>query len=215
MADLYGHLAGGTLVATTDGTGLPVTLTSPPECPAGYEMKQGWSQDRAGITQTWTLAPAEGTAQEAALALSRMQFMSLPDEAAYEVRALAPGYVDGMTCYGEGNDAGMPVTRTLFRGELYRFIGQGTQVMQPGWDPVSAPSLWARILPGQEGSDQQGPQPWEQPGSTNGYQLGDQVTLDGRLWESTFDGDNVWRPGDVGAPWEDKGPWPPDEGGEA
>ena len=121
-----------------------------------------------------------------------------------EVRALAERYVDGMTCYGEDNDAGMPVTRVLYAGGLYRFIGEGTQVMQPGWDPVSAPSLWARILPGQEGSGDEGPQPWEQPGSTNGYAKGDQVVHNGHKWESEQD-DNVWEPGAVGAPWKDLG----------
>lgn len=209
MGQLYGHLAGSTLVATTDGTGLPVTLTSPPEVPAGYELRQGWAADGSSITQTWALAPVEGTAQEAALALSRLQAMSLPDNALYELRALADEYVDGMTCYGEGNEEEMPVTRCRYAGRLFRFIGQGTQVMQPGWNPVDAPSLWAEILPGQEGSGEEVGE-WVQPDSTNPYSLGDRVYHGGRLWESTTDG-NVWEPGAVGAPWEDRGPWPAGE----
>lgn len=206
--NLYGYVVSGSLMATGDGSGLPVSLTEPPAAPEGYKLKQGWRQDARRIVQTWELVPEEGTAAEAALALSRLQFMSLPDEAAYELRALADEYVDGMVCYGEGNDAGMPVTRCRYLGQLYRFIGAGTQAMQPGWNPVDAPSLWARILPGQDGSDQTGPQPWEQPDSTNGYQLGDEVTHKGRVWESTFDGDNVWEPGAVGTEslWKDKGP---------
>ena len=210
MAELYGFLAGSTLVATTDGTGYPVALTAPPSAPAGYVLRQGWAQDRSGITQTWEVVPEEGTAQEAALALSRLQAMSLPDEALYEVRALADEYVDGMTAYGEGNEEGMPVTRCRYAGRLFRFIGAGTQVMQPGWNPVDAPSLWAEILPGQEGSGVEVGE-WAQPDSTNGYKTGDQVTHDDHLWESTAD-DNVWEPGAVGAPWKDLGPV---DGGEA
>lgn len=202
MADLYGHLAGGTLVATTDGTGYPVTLTAPPSVPPGYVARQSWSQGASEITQVWEVVPAEGTAQEAALALSRLQAMSLPDDALYELRALADEYVDGMTCYGEGNEEEMPVTRCRYAGRLFRFIGQGTQVMQPGWNPVDAPSLWAEILPGQEGVVG----PWTPPGSTNGYSEGDRVTHDDHLWESLVD-DNVDEPGtDNGFRWKDLGP---------
>lgn len=207
----YGVLAGCSVVLTDSAHGRPVVATEPPEAPVGYVARDSWVDDGATITQTWRFYPVEGTEQEAALALSRMQFMSLPDEAAYELRALAQEYVDGMTCYGEGNAEGIPVTRVKYAGELYRFIGTGTQVMQPGWNPVSAPSLWARILPGQEGSDQTGPQPWEQPGATNGYKEGNQVTHKGHLWESTAN-DNVWEPGAVGAPWKDLGPI---DGGDA
>lgn len=39
------------------------------------------------------------------------------------------------------------------------------------------------------------------------------MTHNGHLWESTAD-DNVWEPGAVGAPWEDKGPWPEGEAGD-
>lgn len=218
MAELYGFLAGSTLVATTDGTGYPVALTAPPSAPAGYVLRQGWAQDRSGITQTWEVVPAEGTAQEAALALSRLQAMSLPDEALYEVRALTDEYVDGMTCYGEGSEEGVPVTRVRYAGRLFRFIGQGAQVMQPGWNPVDAPSLWAEILPGQEGSGVEVGE-WAQPGPDNAYRPGDRVVHNGHLWESTYTDDhgskNVWEPGVVGVGediWKDLGPV---DGGEA
>lgn len=203
----YGVLAGGAVVLTDSSHGKPVVATEPPEALPGYVARDRWEDGYESITQVWELVPAEGTEQEAALALSRLQFMSLPDEAAYELRALAAEYVDGMTCYGEGNAEGMPVTRTKYAGRLFRFIGQGTQVMQPGWNPVDAPSLWAEILPGQDGEVG----PWEQPDSTNGYSEGDRVTHNDHLWESTAN-DNVWEPGAVGAPWKDLGPV---DGGEA
>ena len=206
----YGVLAGGAVVLTDSSHGKPVVATEPPEALPGYVARDRWEDGYESITQVWELQPAEGTEQEAALALSRLQFMSLPDEAAYELRALATEYVDGMTCYGEGNAEGMPVTRAKYAGRLFRFIGQGTQVMQPGWNPLAAPSLWAEILPGQEGSGAE-VREWVQPGSTNGYSEGDRVTHNDRLWESTAD-DNVWEPGAVGAPWKDLGPV---EGGDA
>lgn len=204
---LKGILANGTVVLANDGMEV-VDVPEPPHMD-GYDLESKWEEIDGRIYRVHSYVPAEGTAEEAALRLSRLQFQSLPDEAAYEFRALAEDYVDGMTCYGEGS--GAQVTRVRYLGELYKFIGRGVQVMQPGWNPVSAPSLWARILPGQEGSGDDGPQPWEQPGSTNGYQKGDQATHNGHLWESTFDGDNVWEPGAVGAPWEDKGEYPGEE----
>lgn len=210
--NLYGYVVSGSLVATGDGSGLPVSLTEPPAAPEGYKLKQGWRQDARRIVQTWELVPEEGTAAEAALALSRLQFMSLPDEAAYELRALADEYVDGMVCYGEGSDAGMPVTRCRYLGQLYRFIGAGTQAMQPGWNPVDAPSLWARILPGQDGNEpEEGYAEWVQPGATEGYSAGDRVLYGGHLWESIVNS-NVDVPGtDNGFRWKDLGAYPPEE----
>ena len=38
--------------------------------------------------------------------------------------------------------------------------------------------------------------PWD--GVSNKYQLGAIVTHNGKLWESTFNGQNVWEPGAVG-----------------
>lgn len=64
---------------------------------------------------------------------------------------------------------------------------------QATWNPVDAPSLFARVLI---------PDPtvipeWVQPDSTNPYMTGDKVTHNGSTWESLVDG-NVWEPGAVG-----------------
>lgn len=196
----YGQLVGEVCVLTDRDNGRPVYDSEVPEVADGYALVERYIDCGSHILHLYTQAPIEGTPEQAALALSRMQAMTLPDAALYEVRALADEYVDGMTCYGEGNDEGMPVTRCRYVGRLFRFIGDGTQVMQPGWNPVDAPSLWAEILPGQDGKVG----PWVQPGATNGYKTGDQVTHNDHLWESTAD-DNVWEPGAVGAPWKDLG----------
>ena len=64
---------------------------------------------------------------------------------------------------------------------------------QKTWNPVDAPSLWAKVLI---------PDPsvipeWEQPGSTNPYMKGDKVTHNGKTWVSDID-NNVWEPGVYG-----------------
>lgn len=71
---------------------------------------------------------------------------------------------------------------------------------QDTWNPVDAPSLWAKILI---------PDPlvipeWEQPDSTNGYSIGDKVTHNGKTWESLVN-NNVWEPGATGTEslWKD------------
>lgn len=204
----YGVLATDGVVLLTDAAhGKPISEQPATEPPEGYVVRDVWVDTGAELVLCHDVVPEEGTPQEAALALSRMQAMSLPDDALYEVRALAPEYEDGMTCYGEGNEEDMPVARCRHVGRLFRFIGKGTQVMQPGWNPVDAPSLWAEILPGQDGVVG----PWKQPDSTNGYKTGDRTTHKGHPWESTAD-DNVGEPGAVGAPWKDLGPV---EGGDA
>ena len=195
---------------TNEETGLPVIDTDPPDLPDGYTATARWAQSPKNIIKVWDIAPAEGTAEQAALALSKLQFMSLPDSVAYEFRALADEWISGATYYGPDDASGMPQSRVRYLGKLYKCLQ--THVSQSDWTPTDAPSLWAEILPGQEGSGEEVGE-WVQPGADNGYQRGDRVTHGGHLWESTFDGANVWEPGAVGAPWEDKGPWP--QGGDA
>ena len=139
--------------------------------------------------------------------------MSLLFFSFFEFRALAEMWVAGATYYGPDDPSGMPQSRVLFNGRLFKCLT--THNSQLDWTATDAPSLWAEILPGQEGNEpEEGYAEWEQPGSTNGYDKGDKVLHNGHLWESSFDGDNVWEPGAVGAPWEDLGEYPPAEGEE-
>ena len=76
-------------------------------------------------------------------------------------------------------------------GKLWRCLQAHTS--QDGWEPESAPSLWAKVLI---------PDPdvipeWEQPDSTNPYSAGDKVTHNGKTWVSGVD-NNVWEPGVYG-----------------
>ena len=194
----YGILATDGVVLLTDAAhGRPISEQPATEPPEGYVVRDVWVDTGAELVLCHDVVPEEGTPQEAALALSRMQYQSVPDEWAYELRALADEWVAGVA-YAVGQ-------RVRHAGGLYRCLQAHTS--QADWSPDAAPSLWARILPGQEGSGTEVGE-WEQPGSTNGYSKGDRVTHAGHLWESTFDGANVWEPGVTGteALWKDLGP---------
>lgn len=76
-------------------------------------------------------------------------------------------------------------------GNLWRCLQNHTS--QDGWEPESAPSLWAKVLI----PDETVVQEWEQPDSTNPYRAGDKVSHNGKTWVSDID-NNVWEPGVYG-----------------
>lgn len=82
-------------------------------------------------------------------------------------------------------------TRVKHNNVLYRCLQ--THVAQEGWNPVDAPSLWAKVLI----PDVTVIPEWEQPDSTNAYMKGDKVAHNGINYESLVD-NNVWEPGAVG-----------------
>lgn len=86
--------------------------------------------------------------------------------------------------------------RRQYGGKLYKCLQPHTAL--ENWNPADAPSLWAEVLPGQDGEIGE----WVQPDSTNPYMKGDRVTHNGKLWESDAD-NNVWEPGTTGAPWHE------------
>lgn len=85
--------------------------------------------------------------------------------------------------------------RYQYNGKLYKCVQAHTT--QADWTPENSPSLYAKILPGQSGT-QIGE--WVQPDSTNPYMKGDKVTHGGKVWVSSVD-NNVWEPGVYG--WEE------------
>ena len=97
--------------------------------------------------------------------------------------------------YPEWSAAGqyMAGDRCLYNEILYKCLQ--THTAQSDWTPETAPSLWVKILAGQEGT---GIGEWEQPESTNPYQKGEKVVHNGKTWESLID-NNVWEPGAVGS----------------
>lgn len=193
---MYGVMAGDIIVLTADGSGKEIQDNPPLSAPEGYKAVYQWVETDTQIVQSWRLEPVEGTPEQAALTLSMMQAKSLPDNLAFEVTALYPEWIAGES-YLAGD-------RIRYLGKLYKVL-QG-HVAQTGWEPTLAPSLFAEILPGQEGNEpEEGYAEWVQPDSTNGYSLGDRVSHNGKIWESTFNGANVWEPGVQGteALWKD------------
>ena len=82
--------------------------------------------------------------------------------------------------------------RIQYNGKLYKCLQAHTA--QADWNPVDAPSLWAEVLAGQDGT---AIGEWVQPDSTNPYMRGDKVNYKGKLYESEVD-NNVWEPGVYG-----------------
>ena len=106
-----------------------------------------------------------------------------PDEVA-ATAAFAFDPWDAAGAYEVGN-------RVRYADVLYKCLTAHTA--QESWAPDVSPSLWAKVLI---------PEPsvipeWEQPSSTNPYAKGDQVTHNGKTWESLAD-NNVWEPGAAG-----------------
>lgn len=208
---LYGIMVSDspTIVGEGEG-GKPIVEAAKPEAPEGYEAVDSWADTGTELHQSWALQPVEGSAAEAAVALAKMQAIELDDGQALKVPALYDEWSGkGVKYYGPDDPDGNPQTRLRFQGTLVKCLQ--THTSQPDWAPNAAPGLWTVILPGQDGSGVT-VGIWEQPGPENAYQLGDQVIHNGHLWESDFDGDNVWEPGQVGSHWVDKGEW---DGGTA
>lgn len=110
--------------------------------------------------------------------------ISLDDSDALEAKELYPQWSGDSVGY-LAND------RVRYDGILYKVLQ--SHVSQEGWTPIAAPSLFAKVLI---------PEPdiipeWQQPDSTNPYQIGDRVTHNGKTWQNTI-ANNVWQPGVYG-----------------
>lgn len=105
--------------------------------------------------------------------------ISLADEDALEAVQLFPSWNPTAT-YAVGD-------RVRYNNVLYRCLQAHTA--QEAWTPTDAPSLWAKVLI----PDANVIPEWEQPDSTNPYSKGDKVMYNGKVYESTIDG-NVWSP---------------------
>lgn len=181
---LYGVLAGGSVMLTDSASGgKPVTLADPPEAAVGYVARATWQEDASGIRQVWTLEPSAGSAYDAALTFVKMGAEKLDDADALKVPALYDAWYQPLD-YAVGK-------RVLYNGTLYKCLQAHRS--QASWAPDKSPSLWAEVLPGQDGKVGE----WKQPDSTNPYAKGDKVTHNGKTWVSNVDG-NVWEPGATG-----------------
>ena len=107
----------------------------------------------------------------------------LDDEDALEAVQLFPSWT-AQTSYLRDD-------KVRYENVLYKCLQPHTS--QSDWMPPGAPGLWARVLI----PDVNVIPEWEQPDSTNAYQIGDKVTHNGKTWENTI-ANNVWEPGVYG-----------------
>lgn len=139
-----------------------------------------------------TFGLRERTTEEIQQADMQTAISYLSDEQALTVKDLYADWNENGVGYIAGD-------RVQYNGKLYKCLQGHTS--QADWSPEAAPSLWAEILAGQEGTPVG---EWTQPESTNPYNKGDKVTHNGKTWESLIDG-NVWEPGAQGSEslWKD------------
>lgn len=85
-------------------------------------------------------------------------------------------------------------TRVQHDEKLYKCVQAHTS--QEGWEPDNTPALWTRVA--KEGEIPE----WVQPtGAQDAYNTGDKVRYEGKVYESTIDG-NVWSPTDYPQGWQ-------------
>ena len=109
--------------------------------------------------------------------------MLLNDEDALEAAELFPNWSSD-AAYFVGD-------KVRYENVLYKCLQN--HAAQEDWIPSAAPSLWARVLIPNTNTIPE----WEQPDSTNPYQLGDRVSHNDKIWENTI-ANNVWEPGIYG-----------------
>jgi hypothetical protein len=88
--------------------------------------------------------------------------------------------------------------RVRYGEKLYKVLQDHSS--QEDWTPTEARSLFAEILPGQDGSGEEIGD-WVQPDSTNPYMRGDKVRYNGVVYQSLID-NNVWSPEAYPAGWQ-------------
>ena len=114
--------------------------------------------------------------------------LSLDDEDALEAVQLFPRWNESAE-YKVGD-------KVRLQNVLYKCLQN--HIAQPTWSPIAAPSLWAKVLI---------PDPdiipeWEQPDSTNAYQIGDKVRFEGKVYESVIS-NNIWSPAAYPMGWKE------------
>lgn len=108
------------------------------------------------------------------------QLADLPDDTYTAVVALFPAWATG-------EQVTVGAVR-LFDGVLFRCVQAHST--QDDWTPPVVPALWTLVRQ----PTPTGPAAWVQPtGSSDAYGIGDLVTFEGAVWESTITG-NVWSP---------------------
>lgn len=115
---------------------------------------------------------------------------SVSDEVALYMADMFPTWNSNSVEYREGK-------RIYYEGILYKVLT--THTSQESWKPDVSPSLFVKVISSIAGEIPE----WQQPSADNAYQKGDRVRFNGRIYESIFEGDNVWSPEAYPAAWKD------------
>ena len=125
--------------------------------------------------------------REAAIQLAKQQAAALSDEEAAQVGALFPEWAAGIAY-----TAGERISDA--QGNLYRVVQDHTS--QADWPMDATPALYTPL--GVTAEEPDAIPEWRQPtGAHDAYNTGDRVLYQGKVYESTMDG-NVWEPGVTG-----------------
>lgn len=170
---------GNNVIATVGTIGLPEITAEE------YESEMANAQKRAEEQAVISERTRPMTESEVTRLLISQQIntISVDDNTALRMTEFYPEWAAG-----QDYSAGYKVQHG---GKLWRCIQAHTS--QTGWEPESAPSLWAKVLI----PDETVVPEWEQPDSTNPYSAGDKVSHNGKTWVSAVD-NNVWEPGVYG-----------------
>lgn len=114
--------------------------------------------------------------------------LSLDDIDALEAIELFPRW--------EANIAYSVNDKVRYENILYRCLQSHNS--QESWTPLAAASLWAKVLI----PDPEVIPDWEQPDSTNAYQIGDKVRFNNKIYECTI-ANNIWSPESYPAGWRE------------
>ena len=161
--------------------------TDPPE-PTPEEIADREAQEEAykaevalnDLQTKATRAMLSGGAITTFSATYQSTLAAVPDAAALKMTDYFPAWDGDGHTYKVGD-------RVTYNDTLYKVLQDHTS--QSTWTPENAQSLFAKVLTSTTGE----PLPWEQPDSTNPYMIGDRVTYNGKVYESTVD-NNVWAP---------------------
>ena len=170
---------GNNVIATVGTIGLPEITAEEYESEMANVQKR--AEEQAVISErTRPMTESEVTRL---LISQQINTISVDDNTALRMVEFYPEWASGVAY-----TTGYKVQRS---GKLWRCLQDHTS--QDGWEPESAPSLWAKVLI----PDETVVPEWEQPGSTNPYSAGDKVLHNGKTWVSDID-NNVWEPGVYG-----------------
>lgn len=135
------------------------------------------------------LTQAEEAAVRGIIAIYQSKAPSLSTD----VAELAVGLYDEWDGDGKAYTAG---ERVQYESKLY--VCLQSHKSQADWTPKAAVSLWSVNLASAASTDSEETPLWQQPDSTNGYNIGAVVMHNGKKWQSLVDA-NIWEPGVTGS----------------